>query len=377
MLKIIHIINALNTGGAELALARLVSLADRSTFDMQVVSLLGDGPVGQRIRNQGIRVHCLQLSKPGSIVSEMAALVQLLRREKPDVIQTWLQQSDLLGSIAAKFAGVGPVLWNIRHSTLHPKYIKRSTRVVTHLCASLSPLLPWRIVCCSESSRVEQIKIGYAKDKLTVIPNGVSTTLFQPDSPARAALRRELGLSPNTVLIGAAGRYHPQKDYRTLIHAAKAIFDAAPDCELAICGDHVTALNGDLARWIAETGIGNRIHMLGRRDDMPKFMAALDLFVSSACFGEGFPNVVAEAMSCGTPCVVTDIGDSALIVGSTGKVVQPEDPGALARACLEMREAGRETRGGLGMAARARIVSEFSMGRMVSSYEQLYLQAAA
>jgi glycosyltransferase involved in cell wall biosynthesis len=219
------------------------------------------------------------------------------------------------------------------------------------------------------------MKIGYAKKKLTVISNGVNTSAFRPDIAARQAFRSELGLASDAILIGAAGRYHPQKDYRTLIESAAAMLGHTRECQLAICGDDVTDDNRELAEWTGQSKVRDRIRLLGRRSDMPSFMAALDLFVSSACFGEGFPNVVAEAMSCGVPCVVTDIGDSARIVGNTGKVVSAGDSAALSCACLELIEPGLPSLRDLGLAARQRIIDEFSVGRMVSSYEKLYLKA--
>jgi glycosyltransferase involved in cell wall biosynthesis len=376
MIKVMHIINGLETGGAELALSRLLSFSDRSCFEMQVISLVGDGPVGDIIRAAGIRVHCLGMSRNFPDVPELIRLVRLLRQQKPDVVQTWLQQSDLLGGIAAKLAGVAPVLWNIRHSTMHTSYIKRKTRAITHICAWLSGMLPTRIVCCSERSKEEQRKIGYADYKLIVIPNGIDTGRFTIDLGARSDVRNELQVQPDTILIGASGRFHPQKDYRNFIRAAQKICVACPTAVFAMCGDNVRLSNPEIACWVADTGFADRFRVLGRRNDMPRFMAGLDIFVSTSAFGEGFPNVVAEAMACGVPCVVTDVGDSARIVGTTGKVVSPEAPAALADACLQLIGFGSGYLRKCGADARDRIVTNFSMQRMESQYEHLYRQAA-
>jgi glycosyltransferase involved in cell wall biosynthesis len=374
MIKVVHIINGLETGGAELVLLRLLVNADRSRFEMNVISLTGDGPIGERMRRSGIHVHCLGMSVGLPNPLAVLQLAQLLRRERPDIVQTWLQQGDLVGSVAGRMAGVGVILWNIRHSTLHPKFIKRRTRIISRLCAMLSPILPDGVVCCSESARDEQLKLGYCAKKMVVIPNGVSANNFCPDAGARAAVRRELGIPEQSILFGTAGRYHPQKDHRNLVKAASEIIAQRSDTIFALCGDHVTEASLELKRLIDATGHPEHFRLLGRRDDMPRFMAALDVCISASCFGEGFPNVVAEAMSSAVPCVVTDVGDSALIVGETGKVVPPERPDLLAHACLQLAQAGTKERARLGAEARMRITEQFGLARMVSRYEDLYTE---
>lgn len=377
MIKVLHIINGLSTGGAELALFRLVANADQSVFDMQVVSLTGGGPVADRIRDAGIRVHTLDMHPKLPDPVAVFRLIRLLRKERPHLVQTWLQQSDLVGGIAAAIAGTGPVLWNIRHSTMHPVFIKRRTRAVTRLCAWLSPYLPTRIVCCSESSRQEQLKLGYVSRKMVVIPNGVNTETYRPDDRARNELRDALNLPSGALLFGAAGRFHPQKDYPNLLRAAAAIAEAHSNIYFAFCGDDITMQNPQLAQWVRKTGFSERFHFLGRRDDMPRFMSALDVFVSAACFGEGFPNVVSEAMACGVPCVVTDIGDSARIVGETGRVVKAGEPMEIAGACLEFANGGLDLISRLGDEARRRIQRKFSLPLMVTRYQDLYISTVS
>jgi glycosyltransferase involved in cell wall biosynthesis len=377
VIKVLHIINGLSTGGAELALFRLVAAANRSRFEMQVVSLTDGGPVANKIREAGVRVHALSMHARRPSPLAVLRLIRLLRNERPDLVQTWLQQSDLVGGIAAAAARTGPVLWNIRHSTMHPVFIKRRTRAVSRLCAWLSPYLPASIVCCSESSRQEQVKLGYMPRKMVVIPNGVDTEIYQPDGRARDELRKSLHLPPDALLFGAAGRFHPQKDYPNLTRAAGALAKAHGKIHFVFCGDGVTMGNAQLAEHIRATRVAERFHLLGRRDDMPRFMQALDVFVSAACFGEGFPNVVSEAMACRVPCVVTDIGDSARIVGDTGRVVIAGEPMALAGACLELADGGPELIRHLGERARRRIQQEFSLSLMVERYQDLYTGTTA
>jgi glycosyltransferase involved in cell wall biosynthesis len=296
----------------------------------------------------------------------------LLRKERPDLVQTWLQQSDLLGGLAARLAGVPHIFWNVRHSTLHPVFTSRRTHLVSRTCAAMARFIPERIVCCSESSRSEQLNCGYPADKVLVIPNGVDTARFKPERGRYLELRNELGVSPDVVLFGAAGRLHSQKDYPNLIRAAGQIANGCPDSHFVFCGEGITVNNPEIRAMVEVTGYPDRFHLLGQRDDVPRFMAGLDVFLSCACFGEGFPNVISEAMACGVPCVVTDIGDSALIVGDTGRVVPIGQPAALAEAALELQRQGRSHLQKLGAAAQRRISDCFSLTRMVDAYRRLY-----
>jgi len=376
-IKVVHIINTLGVGGAELALVRLLTDADRAAFDMRVIALVHDRPLGEKLREAGIRVHCLGLSKKHMNGSAVWRLVRLLREEKPDLVQTWLQHSDLLGGLAAKLAGVGPVLWNIRHSTLHPVLTKPRTRLVTRLCALLSAYVPTKILCCSESSREEQVKAGYAARKMVVIPNGVNTRLFKPDPEAYRAVRNEIGIPMDAPVFGAAGRFHPAKDHFNLVRAAGEIARQNDKAHFVFCGERVDTDNPELRAWVLETECEDRFHLLGRRDDLERVLAALDVFISSSCFSEGFPNVVCEAMSCGVPCVVTDVGDSARIVGATGRVVPAQQPSVIARWALELCRGDSDRLRNSRLEARQRILESFTVERMISRYQDVYTQTAS
>jgi glycosyltransferase involved in cell wall biosynthesis len=376
-IKVTHIINELGVGGAELALFRLLAHADRSAWDMQVISLLDEKPLGPRLRELGFTVFPLHMEKDRLDPLALARMVRLLQKEKPQVVQTWLQQSDLAGSIAAKLAGIGPVLWNIRHSTLHPSLTSRRTRVVSKVCAKLSAHIPARIVCCSESAREEQIKFGYCDRKIVVIPNGVDTDRFRPDEAAYDSVRRELGVPPTTLLFGAIGRRHPAKDHPNFFRAAGEMASKCPNCHFLLCGEEISQDHPELEKHIVSTGFPERFHLLGQRDDVPRLLAALDVLISSSCFSEGFPNVVSEAMASGVPCIVTDVGDSAHIVGKTGRVIPPGQPMETARAGLEFAQAGRQLLQCWGIETRRRILENFSLTQMVNRYQDLYLKTLA
>lgn len=371
-MRVVHIITGLDIGGAELALTRLLQTMDRCQFDSQVISLTGAGEVAGRIRQLGIPVWMLGMNPafPNPLV--LLRLALHLKKIRPDVIQTWMYHADLVGGIAAWLAGGIPVIWGIRNSILAPGDSKRLTIAIVKILARLSHHLPRRIVSCSEIARQVHIRQGYAPEKFVVIPNGFDLEMFYPNEPSRLAVRRELGLSPDVPLIGLVARFDPYKDHRNFVEAAAILHRRRPDVHFLLCGGGITWDNPSLSGWIRDFSLQPLFHLLGRRTDIPYLTAALDIAASSS-YAEAFPNVVGEAMACGVPCVVTDVGDSALIVGNTGRVVPPKDPAALADACQDVLELSPENHRKLSLAARQRVIQQFNLQVMARHYEQLYL----
>jgi glycosyltransferase involved in cell wall biosynthesis len=376
MIRVCHVITGLNTGGAEMMLYKLMSAIDRATFECDVVSLLDAGPVAERIRALGVPVRSLGMRRGAPSPHGLVRLARWMRQDPPDVVQTWLYHADLVGGLASRLAGGAPVAWNIRQSTLDPRGNKRSTIWTGRVCAWLSRWLPTRIVCCSEASARLHTALGYASERMIVIPNGFDLAAFRPDPAARRAVRAELGVPDQAPLVGLVARFDPHKDHRVFAAAAGRLAVRRPDVHFVLCGDGIVDENARLVGWLRAAGVRERCHLLGRRDDTPRLNAALDLAASSS-YGEGFPNVLGEAMACGVPCVATDVGDSALIDGDTGRVVPPRDPDALADAWEALLALEPSARAALGLAARQRVEAQFSLPTVVRRYETLYEELAA
>jgi glycosyltransferase involved in cell wall biosynthesis len=376
-MKITHVIAGLSTGGAQMMLYKLLAHLDRAAFEAEVVSLADVGPLDKKIRALGVPVRILGMRPGVPNPSGIWKLARWLRQDPPHVIQTWMYHADLIGSLAAALAGRIPVAWNIRHSNLNVEDNKRSTFWTVRACAGLSRWLPARIVCCSESSRDIHAGLGYAANEMVVIPNGFDLDLFRLDPAARLSVRQELGVGPETPLIGLVGRFNPQKDHRTFVQAAARLRSDLPEVHFLLCGEGVTADNPRLGEWISTAGIGDRCHLMGHREDMPRLTAALDIATTASAYGEGFPNVIGEAMACGVPCVATDVGDSAQIVDDTGRIVPPRDPSALAEAWRALIMLGPQERVRLGLTARRRIERNFSLPSVVARYRLLYEELAS
>ena len=373
-ISVVFIITGIGSGGAEGMLYRLLSRLDRTRFTAKVISLvdLGPTPIVEKIQALGVPIRFLGMV-PGRLNPlSVLRLARWLREDKPDLISTWQYHADLIGGLAARMAGGIPVAWGIRQTDLNPEGNGRLTFLTVRMCARLSRWLPEKIICCSLASRQVHAALGYAAEKMVVIPNGYDLGTFRPDSAAREAIREELGIPEDAPVIGLVARFHPQKDHRTFILAARSLHKDRPEVYFVLCGHEVNWENKELTRWIDEAGIRKRVYLLGRRDDIPKLTAAFDIACLSSSYGEGFPNVVSEAMSCGVPCVVTDVGDAAFIVGNTGQVVEPRNPNALAESLRGLVELGQEGRSRLGIAARQRVKEEFNLPQIVERYESLF-----
>lgn len=372
-MKVFHVITSVSTGGAQMMLYKLLSRIDHVTFESEVISLIDIGPIGQRIQALGVPVRALGMRPGVPNPLGVLRLARWLRQDAPHVIQTWMYHADLVGGLAAKLAGSVPVAWGIHHSNLDSQINKWSTIWTAMACARLSRWLPARIVCCSEASRQVHTQLDYAADKMVVIPNGFDLVVFRPDPTARQSVRQELGIPEKAPLIGLVARFHPQKDHRNFVQAAARFHACAPESHFLLCGDGITWENRELAGWIEAAGIQSQCHLLGRREDIPRLTAALDIASTAASHGEAFPIVIGEAMACRVPCVVTDVGDSAIIVGETGVVVPPKDPQALATGWRQLLlDMSREERLQLGLAARQRIMERYSLEKIVEQYKRLY-----
>ena len=377
MIKVMHVITTLGPAGAETMLSRVASGMDGTRFENEVVSLTGILDLAERIQGMGVRVRTLGMktSVPNPLL--VMRLAQWIRESKPDVIHTWMYHANLVGALAARLAGGIPVVWGIHHSALDPRVDKRRTVLVNRVCAFLSRRFPARIVCCSEASLRIHKNLRYAAEKMEVIPNGFDLEQVKPDPTARASVREELGIPADANLIGIAARFHPQKDHLNFIRAAARLQKQIPQIQFLLCGLDIAWQNSQLVEWIETAGIRACCHLLGVRRDMSRLFTAMDIATTASLSGEAFPLVIGEAMACGTPCVVTDVGDSALIVGETGIVVPPGDPGVLAEAWRRLIEAGPVERRRLGLAARRRVQLYFALPAIVERYQTIYAQLAA
>jgi len=352
-------------------LKRLVSdpLLLAQGLEHHIISLSDVGALGPGLKAQGVSVHALNAGRMCLILLAFFRLWVLIRRIKPDVVQTWMVHSDLLGGLAARLAGVQSVVWGIR--TTDYSVESRSTRWVRWVCARLSALVPTRIVCAAQASLLNSQAAGYAADKLMVIPNGFDVAQLSESLGAGQSIRQKFALESGACLVGCLGRYNPAKDHANFVAAAGLLATRFRQVRFLMVGRGLDAGNPELMKLIAATGFPERFVLLGERSDPAACLDAMDVFVLSSCT-EGFPNVLGEAMVMGLPCVSTDVGDAASLMGTREWLVPPRDAKALAHKVGQLLALPSEERQHLGAKARQRVVEVYSMIATAQQFMNLY-----
>jgi glycosyltransferase involved in cell wall biosynthesis len=369
--KITFIITALGIGGAEMMLFRLLKVLDQKKYDISLITLKSGGALEKEFMDIGIPSLSAELNSAAGLFRGFSKIKRLLKNIQPDIVFCWMYHANLIGGLAAKHCGIKRIYWNIRNSGLKEIWKMPITSAIIEIGALLSGNIPDLIILNSNQARDNHIRIGYDEFKMRVLHNGINTDDFQPDTKARRFIRKELNVRSTVLLVGMTARFHPQKDHKTFLEAANLIVSKVPNVQFVLCGTNIDESNEKLAAWISEFSLEEKVLLLGERRDMPKVMGALDLLMLSSAYGESFPNVIAEAMSCEIPCVATDVGDSAFIIGDSGLIVPAENPHALGEAAVILLTNNAE-RIKLGKKARIRIQNEFSIETISKEYEKLF-----
>lgn len=374
-IRVAHVIPDLAIGGAETALVRLLEGLDGARFASLVVTLRDGGELVERARRAGVRVVSLgmrtRLPSPLTLPRLRAALVSFA----PDVVQGWMYHGNLAAWTATRLVQPRPALaWNVRQSLAGLDHERGLTRLVIRANARLSSAAD-AIVNNSRASATQHADRGFDARRVEIIPNGFDTDVFRPDPEAGAEVRAQLGIAPGSLVAGMVARFDPVKRHDLFLDAVARARRDGLDVHALLVGSGIVRENAALARRIAGAGLDGHVHLLGARHDVARLLPALDVLVS-ASWTEGFPNAVGEAMACGVPCVVTDTGDCAAIVGDAGVVVPPGDGAALARALPEMLRRPAHERSAMGARGRTRIAADYTLAACTARYAALYAKLA-
>lgn len=371
-MRVLHVIDGLGAGGAETLLYRVV--AAQSDVEHVVVCLGERDWYSNRIEVLGVPVHHLGKLSLLSAPSAVLALCRLIKQTRADVVQGWLYRSNVLSSLAAVAADV-PSVWSIHCASLSP--FKLRTRLFVRSTGVAAGWLPDFIINCSARSAELHGRFGYSKARGMVIHNGYDASEFFPDESGRQKVRKDLGIEADTFLLGTISRWNAFKNIPNLIAAATTVSLSGVPIKCLLIGSGLEPTNGDLMRTFG-LGRADLFLPLGRRTDIAALARAIDLHVLSS-LSEAFPNTVAETMLAGTPNVVTDVGESALIVGETGWVVPPRDPRKLAAAIeaayrewKERPDQWQRRR----VSARERVARNFSFEKMAKAYHDVWKKVA-
>jgi len=372
-IHLFFLIRSLNIGGTERQLVELIKGLDKNTFEITVGLFYDEGILRKELI--GIEgVSLLPLFKSGrlDIIRFCTRFITVLHRLKPHILYSFLPDANLVGLISGRIAHVKQIVWGVRASNMDVSRYDWLARTSLRLSAFLSRFSDTIIVNSFAGLRFHK-DIGYETERIKVIPNGIDTKLFKPDHPSGIRLRDEWGIDEKTVSIGLVGRLDPMKDHATFLQAVK-IFDQKEYNVRFVCiGEGKEPYKSEIHFLCMTLGLNGTLLWTGARSDMPAVYSALDIVTSTSSYGEGFPNVIGEAMSCGVPCVVTDVGDSAIIVGETGIVVPPKDPQALADGWRSMLKRLNDKSYSIKEMARVRIVSHYNSEIFIQKMSKVFL----
>jgi glycosyltransferase involved in cell wall biosynthesis len=370
-IRVLHLITGTSFGGAQTMLSKLITAIDGAFFESRVISLRPKGPVGDELENAGFVVRYMNASGYLGMVAAIPSLVREVREFRPHVIQGWMYHGNLAATAAARIArSSAPVLWNVRHSLENLGHEKHLTAATIRLGALPSRRVD-RVIYNSSSSALQHQAIGYSRNNVVVIPNGFDTVRFRPSNELRAEVRSRFGIGMEEPLVAMVARYHPIKGHDNFLQAAAICARQLPQVRFLLAGSEVDDSNPELLRRVRDLGLKGIVSLFGQRSDVDRLLPALDVLALPS-LAEGFPNVLGEAMACGVPCVCTDVGDCASIVGETGRVVPPGRPDVFGQAMVELLVEPRQVREERGIRARERIVQLFSIESVARQYDDLY-----
>lgn len=370
MIKVMHIINGLESGGAEMTLTQLVQSMTKAQFTNVVVSLRDEGVYGPVMTSAGIPVYTLNIKSKIPTPTSLYRLYRIIRTEKPDIIQTWLYLADILGLVFGRLGGVQKVFWNIRCSDPHRGQFSLRRKTL-HKCLALLSRFPTGAVANSKAGIAYHSRLGYRPKLWEFIPNGFDTDILKPSPEKRNEWRKTLKIPKDVLVIGLIARYNRLKDLPTFIQAASLLADSMSNVHFCLVGSGMSVQNQELDEILKKAKVTHLFHLMERQKDITGILSAFDIFTLSS-ISEGFPNVTAEAMACELPTVVTDAGDSLLLVGGAGIVVPARSPQALATAWAKVASMSPVDRSIMGQKARQRIIASFPLKKMSTQYESVY-----
>jgi len=357
---------SLDLGGAERQVLELAKGLDKSRWHVIIITNQINTLLNNELANlTGVRI--IQLEK-NSVLFYPLRLLALLYREKPCILNAYLISSQLYTLLIRLFMPGIKVVFSIRDAKDYAVCFGVKGRIFNKIFRVGTPLVDCYLFNSVAGSRQRN---HLPAEKVHVIHNGIDTDRFAPDRSGRENLQSLTGIDKNALVVGIVGSFSQFKDHDNFIRAARIVADQYPDVHFVAVGNCGTLLGMEMQMLVDSLSLSARFHFLGNRNDVNSLLPGFDIFCSSSV-SEGFANAICEAMSCEIPCVVTDVGDSAAIVGDTGIVVPPSAPDSLAAGIKKLIRLSPAERRQLGIMARSRIVANFGIPRMVAATEKVY-----
>jgi glycosyltransferase involved in cell wall biosynthesis len=371
-MKLLFVTTGLNIGGAERAMYTIISNGLSEKYIIKIISLRDMGHYGEKFESDGIEVCCLNLQNPLNLFFSILKAFNLARKFKPDLVQGWMYHGNIFSLLFGLFTFTKPrIFWGIRQTIYDIRKEKILTQMVIRLEAKLS-FFAHAIIYNSKKSQNQHESIGFSKKNSIYIPNGFNLFIWRPDDGKRKELRKELGISENSFVIGYVGRFHQMKNIELLFEAMESVLSENSNSIFLVIGENTDRKNSKLKPYYDQLP-PKQVVSLGIRVDIPEVIQCIDLLCLTSAWGEGFPNVIGEAMATGVPCVATDIGDSALIIGETGWVTPPNNVELLAKSINLALSESTSTYNSRSLASKKRISENYDITNIVDNYNNVYL----
>jgi glycosyltransferase involved in cell wall biosynthesis len=365
-LKVLFLARQLNIGGAERQLVTLANDLAARGHEIVIATYYPGGALSKKLDPKRVRLISLEKRSRWDLVTLFVKTLKVVREEQPTVLHGWMYTQNVVATLAKLFNPKIKLIWCVRSSNLESA-LDWAERLAVWLQAKLSRFAD-RVVVNSLAGLEQAVADGLPREKMLFIPNGIDTNTFYPNDDERKRVRAEWGIGEGQKVIGNVARFDPIKNHPSFLKAAARIAAQRPDVRFVCAGHGEASYLEQLKEQTRALGIEDRVLWLQARSDVRGLYNAIDVFCSSS-LSEGFPNVIGEAMACGRQCVVTDVGDSALVVGETGIVVPSNDAEKLAAGLLE--KLALET---LNLRARQRILENFTVAQLGDKTENALLQ---
>jgi len=363
-IRVMFLIRQLGIGGAERQLLNLVSGLDPAAFEVHVSTMYdGGGLVPLFAAVPHVTLHSLTKQGRWDLYGFFSRLRALARQIRPDIVHGYMGGANELAMVAAQAVGA-KCIWGIRVSDLAGGEYTWSVGALFRVGALLSRRVALQIAN-SERGREYHVNAGYRADNFIVIPNGIDIERFAPRPEKRAEWRAKHTIPNDRRMLLMPARLDPMKDHETFFQAIVRLRDSSDFVAVCLGGGPAHTLAAYEAR-TAALGIADRVRFLDATTNVADAYAAADVVVLSSAYGEGFPNVLGEAMACGRVCVATDVGDAGMVVADPTRIVAPGDAAGFAAALHRVFQFSPSEVTAIEIAARERIVSQFSIPSLVA-----------
>jgi glycosyltransferase involved in cell wall biosynthesis len=366
-LKILFLARQLNIGGAERQLVILANELASRGHDVVIASYYPGGALSEKLDSRRVRLISLEKRSRWDLFSLCVKVLKVMKQERPDVLHGWMYTQNIVATMVRIFYPRVKLFWCVRSSNLDDT-LDWTERLAVWLQSRLSGFVDC-VVVNSLAGLEHAVAGGIARSKTLFIPNGIDTNVFFPNEAERKRVREDWRFDDSAKVVGYVARFDPIKNHALFLKAASQIAAERPEVRFVCVGHGNASYVKELKELSRTLGLENKVNWIQARPDVRAVYNALDVFCS-ASLSEGFPNVIGEAMACGRHCVVTDVGDSKLLVGATGVVVPSNDVEALAAGLREKLDV-RET---LNLRARQRILENFTVAHLGDKTEQALLR---